>query len=268
MQISDDSMSGIKSTFDFLFLITILFLMASGYEFMTANKATAQTPQDIRENIVTALNQTAAEVANRTTLQVLENVNKNISQTLNQTATQVATQTAAQVLQGVNQTANQTAAQVAKQTGANAGADAGKRAASDILPQSIQYMLSLVFLIIAIPLILNMIFRYRRGKSDNSQGKGLVNGRGENSDFYRALMTFGLILIVGLLVFYLISIISANVTNEASNNLEAIINVVQNLAAILGTALASVIAFYFGLRASSGGTSKKGGTSTESQQTP
>ena len=278
MQISGDSMSKIKPTRGFLILIIALFLMVSGYESMTANKATAQTPQDISENIAAALNQTAAEVANQTTLQVLEDVNKTLSQTLNQTATQVATQTAAQVLQNVNQSANQTATRVAKQAGANAGAnagaDAGKRAASEILPQSIQNMLLLVFLIIAIPLILNLIFRYVRRKSDNNkQGSGLVNVRGENSDFYRALMTFGLILIVGLLVFYLIAIISANITttnnvtatnatSQKSNNLDAIINVVQNLAAILGTALASVIAFYFGLRASAGGTPTTGGTPT------
>ena len=55
---------------------------------------------------------------------------------------------------------------------------------------------------------------------------------------------------MGLLVFFLIGIISSNLDKPKNDSLNAIINIVQNLAAILGTALASVIAFYFGLKAS------------------
>jgi hypothetical protein len=221
----------------------------------------------VNRTISERVNQAASQIVNQTAAQILQDVNRTISERVNQTASQIVNQTAAQILQDVNRNISATA-KVATQTAKQAGADAGKQAASDILPKSIQDMLLLVFLIIAIPLILNLVLVSVRKKPR------------ESTDFYRALMTFGLILIVGLLVFYLIAIIStnisssnvasSNVTKQANDNLDAVINIVQNLAAILGTALASVIAFYFGLRASAaqnassetGGPPTTGGPST------
>jgi hypothetical protein len=66
---------------------------------------------------------------------------------------------------------------------------------------------------------------------------------------YRALMTFGVIIIVGTVVFYVIGLVIANTSVAGSQAFTSLLNILQNLAAILGTALASVIAFYFGTRA-------------------
>jgi hypothetical protein len=60
-------------------------------------------------------------------------------------------------------------------------------------------------------------------------------------------MAFGLIAVVSIVVVYLVALVSfyIAVQSPAAN---ALINVLQNLAAILGTALATVVAFYFGIR--------------------
>jgi F0F1-type ATP synthase membrane subunit a len=233
----------------------------------------------------TISNDTGSPVINQTANQVLQNISQtanqvlqNISQTANQVLqnTSVSNQSVTKVLQNIkgNLTAiNQSASKVASQAVTSEVQNVRKNltttikeTVSDILPQSIQAMLLLLFLIIAIPLILNLIFVFVRrvlppppnnDKKKNRLTNSLTNR--ENTDFYRALMTFGLILIVGLLVFFLIGIISSNLDKPKNDNLNAIINIVQNLAAILGTALASVIAFFFGLRAS---TARRGAATT------
>jgi F0F1-type ATP synthase membrane subunit a len=202
------------------------------------------------QNISQTANQVLqnAPVNNQSVTNVLRNIKGNLT-AINQTASKVASQAVAGEVQNVRKNLTATI----------------KETVSDLLPQSIQAMLLLLFLIIAIPLILNLIFVFVRrvlaspnnGKKKNRLTNSLTNT--ENTDFYRALMTFGLILIVGLLVFFLIGIISSNLDKPRNDNLNAIINVVQNLAAILGTALASVIAFFFGLRAS---TARRGAPTT------
>jgi hypothetical protein len=63
-----------------------------------------------------------------------------------------------------------------------------------------------------------LIFRYVRSGNNNIHGKKVVFSIvGGSTDFYRALMTFGLILIVGVLVFYLIAI-GGNVIAKADKN--------------------------------------------------
>ena len=62
-------------------------------------------------------------------------------------------------------------------------------------------------------------------------------------------MTFGVILLVGTVIFYVLVLITLNINNPSSNStLQSLIDMLKNLSAILGTALATIIAFYFGLR--------------------
>jgi hypothetical protein len=104
------------------------------------------------------------------------------------------------------------------------------------LPASILVLLFSIVIIISVPVVVDLVFAHRRG------GRGLPG-------LYRALMTFGVIFIVGTIVVYLIALIAFNITIQ-SPTVNALINILQNLGAILGTALASVIAFYFGIRGS------------------
>ena len=66
-------------------------------------------------------------------------------------------------------------------------------------------------------------------------------------------MTFGVLVVVGIVVVYLIALIAFNIFTE-NENVDALIDVLKNLSTILGTGLAAIIAFYFGVRSGQGGT--------------
>jgi hypothetical protein len=109
--------------------------------------------------------------------------------------------------------------------------------------------------IIGVPLVLDIILAYRRkppaGSSTDSSNR--VVGM---PDLYRSLMTFGIIVLVGTVIFYLLALITLNINDSTSPALQSLIDVLKNLGTILGTALATIIAFYFGTRAAESATEK------------
>jgi len=103
------------------------------------------------------------------------------------------------------------------------------------LPNSIASMLVIaIILVIAAPVIIDLFMSHYRNTN-------------RKSDLYRALMTFGVLIVVGIVVVYLIALIAFNIFTE-NENVDALIDVLKNLSTILGTALAAIIAFYFGVR--------------------
>jgi hypothetical protein len=109
--------------------------------------------------------------------------------------------------------------------------------------------------IIGVPLVLDIILAYRRkppaGSSTDSSNR--VVGM---PDLYRSLMTFGIIVLVGTVIFYLLALITLNINDSTSPALQSLIDVLKSLGTILGTALATIIAFYFGTRAAESATEK------------
>jgi Bacterial Ig-like domain len=113
--------------------------------------------------------------------------------------------------------------------------------------------------IIGVPLILDIILAYRRKPPTTT-----VSGTGRESsdrvvgmpDLYRSLMTFGIIVLVGTVIFYLLALITLNINDSTSPALQSLIDVLKSLGTILGTALATIIAFYFGTRATESATEK------------
>jgi Bacterial Ig-like domain len=108
--------------------------------------------------------------------------------------------------------------------------------------------------IIGVPLVLDIILAYRRKPAmstdrENSRVVGMP-------DLYRSLMTFGIIVLVGTVIFYLLALITLNINNSTSPALQSLIDVLKSLGTILGTALATIIAFYFGTRAAESATEK------------
>ena len=103
------------------------------------------------------------------------------------------------------------------------------------LPNSIATILVVaIVLVIAAPVIIDLFMAHYRNTN-------------RKSDLYRALMTFGVLIVVGIVVVYLIALIAFNIFTE-NENVDALIDVLKNLSTILGTALAAIIAFYFGVR--------------------
>jgi hypothetical protein len=171
-------------------------------------------------------------------------LNQTITNLVNQTITNLANQT----LTGLNETVSEQArfAEEARE-GVRANATAATeevrnevRGAFVELPATISIMLGIaVIFVIAIPVIIDLLYPNRKG-------------RGDRSDLYRALMTFGVIIVVGIVVVYLITLINFNISATDNNNVEALIEVLRNLSTILGTALAAIVAFYFGAKSAQG----------------
>jgi Bacterial Ig-like domain len=109
--------------------------------------------------------------------------------------------------------------------------------------------------LIGFPLVLDIILAYRRKPTmsiDRENSNQVVGMPG----LYRSLMTFGIIVLVGTVIFYLLALITLNINNPTSPALQSLIDVLKSLGTILGTALATIIAFYFGTRATESATGK------------
>ena len=78
---------------------------------------------------------------------------------------------------------------------------------------------------------------------------------------YRSLMAFGMILLLGTVIFYLLALITLNL-NEANDVISSLVDLLANLGTILGTALATIIAFYFGVRGTESAVEKAAATIT------
>jgi hypothetical protein len=116
-----------------------------------------------------------------------------------------------------------------------------------------------IFGIIIIPLSLDMWLAYHRkptvSSSSSSTDKENVRALGMPG-LYRSLMTFGVIVLVGTVIFYLLALITLNIDNSTNPVLQSLVDILKNLGTILGTALATIVAFYFGVRGSESATEK------------
>jgi hypothetical protein len=99
-----------------------------------------------------------------------------------------------------------------------------------------------IFLALIIPLIFDMYLAYKR--RPESRDSPRVTGM---PGLYRSLMAFGIIILLGTVIFYLLALITLNL-NEESAVISSLVDLLANLGTILGTALATIIAFYFGIR--------------------
>src|SRR5919108_704725 len=142
----------------------------------------------------------------------------------------------------VNNTATEPMNATITKAQSQANATIAAAAFSD-LPASIAGMLAAaIVLVLAVPILADLLLaHYRQYKLKTTDRPLGMAG------LYRSLMAFGLIAVVSVLVVYLVALVSFYIATQ-SPAAQALISVLQNLSAILGTALATVIAFYFGIR--------------------
>ena len=183
---------------------------------------------------VTSLNQTLISLENQTaalnqTLSALNNTlstqgeGKALSEitSLAQQQTQIASSAAQQQTQILQNTAQQQT-QITKEL--------RERTLRD-LPIGLSIMLGIaIVFIIAVPVLVDL-------KNDKHR-----------PDLYRALMTYAIVAIVGIVIVYLIALINVDIMEKDNPNVNALIDVLKNLSTIVGTALAAIVAFYFGAK--------------------
>ena len=125
------------------------------------------------------------------------------------------------------------------------------------------YFLLVIAGAMVLPLVFDMFYAYRKKpkESIDKEDRAPVGMQG----LYRTLMTFGIILLVGTVIFYVLALITLNINNPTNSaSLQSLIDVLKNLSAILGTALATIIAFYFGMRGAESAATKAAGAAKES----
>jgi hypothetical protein len=194
------------------------------------------------ETITNLANETITKLANETIIPLTNNITQALT-AINQSATNQAqlneeirrntSEEIAQTLTTFNQSATN---QAQLNEDARRNATAAITGPYEAFPTSMSIMLGLsIVSVIALPIIIDL----RKDRKDRS--------REERSDLYRALMTFGVIIVVGLVIIYLIGLINFNIS-QTNSNVDGLIDVLKNLSTIVGTALAAIVAFYFGAK--------------------
>jgi hypothetical protein len=209
-----------------------------------------------------SLTTTAARLTNTTnaTNAISENVTGILTNATNitqNTTSALANATAAltNATQALQNISNIPAARPLPTTTANASAVNATTVISSIFDNNLPALFIIViFLIIIIPLIFDMYLAYRNKPKDSTdkENNRVVGMPG----LYRSLMTFGIIVLVGTVIFYLLALITLNINNSTSPILQSLIDILKNLGTILGTALATIIAFYFGMRGAESATER------------
>lgn len=104
-----------------------------------------------------------------------------------------------------------------------------------------------IALMIVVPLLFSMYLKYRQDSRMNS--KGASTSPVVINQLYRVLVAIGVIFVVVLIVVYLNSLVWFNTIQGRTEILTALLETQKNFTTIIGTAFASLVAFYFGTRA-------------------
>jgi hypothetical protein len=117
-----------------------------------------------------------------------------------------------------------------------------------------------IAIIVVAPLLLNMYLTYRQERKMNS--KGTSSPLVAMNNLYRVLVAIGVIFTVVLIVVYLNSLIWFNIETKQPDIINALLETQKSFITIIGTAFASLVAFYFGTRGTQRENSEKTTTIT------
>ena len=245
------------NTISIVILVSILFI-----DNLSSEKAIASfsLPATNDSNSLTATTGGVTNTTNATSA-VSENVTSKLENTTSALENATAALTnATEALQNISSISATT--RPLPTTTANATAVNTTTIISSIFENNLPALFIIViFLIIIIPLVLDMFLAYRKKpkESTDKENNRVVGMPG----LYRSLMTFGIIVLVGTVIFYLLALITLNINNSTSPVLQSLIDILKNLGTILGTALATIIAFYFGMRGAESATEKAAAAATK-----
>jgi hypothetical protein len=238
------------NTISAVILVSLLFI-----DNLSSEKAIASLSLPVT-NDSNSLTTTTGVLTNTTnaTSAISENVTGKLENTTSALENATAALTnATEALQNISSIS--AAARPLPTTTANATAVNATTIISSIFENNLPALFIIViFLIIIIPLVLDMFLAYRKKPKDSTdkENNRVVGMPG----LYRSLMTFGIIVLVGTVIFYLLALITLNINNSTSPVLQSLIDMLKSLGTILGTALATIIAFYFGMRGAESATEK------------
>jgi hypothetical protein len=237
------------NTISAVILVSLLFI-----DNLSSEKAIASLsfPATNDSNSLTATTGGVTNTTNATNA-VSENVTGKLENTTS--ALENATAALTNATKALQNISSITAARPLPTTIANATAVNATTIISSIFESNLPALFIIViFLIIIIPLVLDMFLAYRKKPKDSSdkENNRVIGMPG----LYRSLMTFGIIVLVGTVIFYLLALITLNINNSTSPVLQSLIDILKSLGTILGTALATIIAFYFGMRGAESATEK------------
>jgi hypothetical protein len=247
------------NTISAVILVSLLFI-----DNLSSEKAIASLslPATNDSNSLTATTGGVTNTTNATSA-VSENVTGKLENTTN--ALENATAALTNAIEALQNISSISAARPLPTTTANATAVNATTIISSIFDNNLPALFIIViFLIIIIPLVLDMFLAYRKKpkESTDKENNRVVGMPG----LYRSLMTFGIIVLVGTVIFYLLALITLNINDSTSPVLQSLIDILKNLGTILGTALATIIAFYFGMRGAESATEKAAAAAAATKQ--
>jgi hypothetical protein len=122
-------------------------------------------------------------------------------------------------------------------------------AAMDVLLDTVSASIYALVILIVLPLIVGTFLTYRQGI--RAIGTGTTIRPFVIGDLFRVLVAVGVIFTVVLILIYLNALIIIALSSVGPNA-TALIEILKSFLTIIGTAFASLVAFYFGTRGSQG----------------
>lgn len=114
---------------------------------------------------------------------------------------------------------------------------------------------------------MDILLAYRRIKIESSTSKQSPRVFGLPG-LNRPLMAFGIIVLFGTIIFYHLVLITLNMNNQGSPAFVVLVDLLRNLGIVLGTAVATIIAFYFGVRGTESAVEKAANAVTSGMKVP
>jgi hypothetical protein len=228
------------NTLSALLIVSLLFIHNLSLEAQLASSPLSNATETITNTSSGLANATNAAGAN------LTNTLGNATMAL-ENATAVATNATAVATQAATNV-NRTATEVAlllEQLRANA-TQFNLVSQQQGFANTIGISVAAIIIVIVVPLVVNMLLRYYQGKELGRKGTNILPP--SMNQLYRVLVAIGVIFVVILIVAYLNSLIWFSTAQGPSTVVDTLLETQKNFLTIIGTAFASLVAFYFGSR--------------------